>query len=167
MLYIIGTCGIKKIMNMNFDDINKIYKHMCVAVYPHIQSPWNVSTETILVDKYLSGFKDCDEYKLLCVPFLMKSEAFLKRYLKKCVVFYNTPDPADGLMLFIHQISPTLHVHSRFFCWVENNEVHDYTAAIVFYKDSDDALKFINGNFDIAREGNTEDRSDRSGFKFK
>ena len=153
-------------MNMNFDEINKIYGHMRIAVYPNVKTVWNTSTEEVLIDRYLSVIDDNRKYKLLCMPFLVDAESFLKRYSDNCIIYYNTPDPADGLMLFIHQISPTIHIHSRFFCWVENNEVHDYIAALVFHKDSSEAVKFIDSNFDIARQGNTEER-ENSGFGFK
>lgn len=152
---------------MNFDEINRIYNHMRLVVYPNVQSLWNtVSTETVIIDKYLSAIDDNQSYKLLAMPYLVKTEEFLKRFKENCVIFYNTPDPGDGLALFIHQISPTLHIHSRFFCWVENNEIHDYTACLVFHKESEEAVKFINDNFDLSRVGNTEEKTN-AGFKFK
>lgn len=150
---------------MNFDDINKVYEHMRKAVYPNVQTRWdNVSTEDVLIDKYLSVIDDNRTYKLLAMPFLVSTEKFLKRYKDNCIIFYNTPDPADGLMLFIHQISPTLHVHSRFFCWVENKEVHDYLACLVFHKDSKDAVQFIDECFDLKQIGNTEECDEHPGF---
>lgn len=150
---------------MNFDDINKIYEHMRSAVYPNVQTQWNnVSTEEVLIDRYLAVIDDNRKYKLLAMPFLVDAEKFLKRHKDNCIIFYNTPDPADGLMLFIHQISPTLHVHSRFFCWVENHEVHDYLACLVFHKDSNEAVSFIDSCYDLKQEGNTEEAAERPGF---
>jgi hypothetical protein len=101
------------------------------------------------------------------MPFLVDSESFLKKYKERCIIFYNTPDPQDGLMLTVHQISPALHVHSRFFCWVENNEIHDYTACLLFHKDGEDAKEFLKDNFDIACTGNTEEKTSPGGFGFK
>jgi hypothetical protein len=152
---------------MNFDDINKIYGKMKTDVYPHVKTVWQgVSTETVVIDRYLSIIDDSKDYKLLAVPYLIKSEEFLKQYKENCIIFYNTPDPNDGLMLFIHQITPTLHVHSRYFCWVENNEPHDYLSCLVFHKHYHDAVKFINDNFHFACKGNTAERA-TSGFKIK
>lgn len=152
---------------MNFDEINQIYEHMRKAVYPNVQSVWKeVSTEEVLIDKYLAIVDDNRKYKLLCMPFLVDAEKFLKRHKERCIIYYNTPDPADGLMLFIHQISPSVHVHSRFFCWIENNEVHDYLACLVFHKDSSLAVKFIDETFDLRRTGNTEE-TEKPGFQFK
>jgi hypothetical protein len=70
-------------------------------------------------------------------------------------------------MLTIHQINPTLHVHSRLFCWVEHEITHDYVASLIFHKNHKDAIKFIDSNFDIKKTGNTEDTSDRAGFRLK
>lgn len=151
---------------MNFDDINKIYTHMSQSIYPNVQTVWdNVSTEEVLIDRYLSSVDDNRLYKVIAVPYLMNAAKFLKAYKEKCVIFYNTPDPQDGLLLFIHQISPSVHVHSRFFCWVENNDIHDYLTSLVFHKKSDDAVNFINSSFQYARSGNTEERV-KSGFQF-
>jgi len=150
---------------MNFDEINKVYEHMRTAVYPNVQTLWNtVSTEEVLIDRYLSVIDDNRKYKLLAMPFLVSPEKFLKRWKENCIIFYNTPDPADGLMLFIHQISPTLHIHSRFFCWVENKIVYDYLACLVFHKDHKEAIKFIDGCYDLRQEGNTEDSTEHPGF---
>lgn len=151
---------------MNFDEINKIYSHMRKAIYPNVKCVWNkVSTEEILIDRYLSSVDDNTTYKLLAMPFLVNAEEYLKRYKEKCIIYYNTPEPADGLMLFLHQISPSVHVHSRLFCWVENNEVYDYITCMVFHKKSEDAVKFIDSSFDIARKGNTEEKPAGFGFK--
>lgn len=139
---------------------------MRMKIYPNVKTVWkNVSTEEVLIDRYLSVVDDNRKYKLLCVPYLVDTESFLKRYKDRCIIFYNTPDPSDGLMLFIHQINPQLHIHSRFFCWVENGETYDYIASLVFHKDSQEALSFIDSNFDIRCEGNTEESS-RVGFNF-
>lgn len=152
---------------MNFDEINTIFNHMKTEVYPNSQTVWDVvSTEEVIIDKYLSVIDDNRKYKLLALPYLLRTSDFLKKYKEKCVIFYNTPDPQDGLMLFIHQITPTIHIHSRFFCWVENGTVHDYLASLIFYKNSDEAIAFINNNFDLARTGNTEERVN-SGFNLK
>lgn len=137
-------------------------------IYPHVQSVWNdVSTEEVIIDKYLSIIDDNRKYKLLAMPFLVKSESFLKKHKERCIIFYNTPDPADGLMLTIHQISPSLHIHSRLFCWTESDEVHDYMTCLLFHKNSDEAVQFMNSNFELAREGNTEDKSHLTGFRMK
>lgn len=137
------------------------------AVYPNVQTLWKeVSTEEVLIDKYLAVIDDNRKYKLLCMPYLINTEKFLQRYKDRCIIYYNTPDPGDGLMLFIHQISPTLHVHSRFFCWVEKEQVHDYLACLVFHKDSSEATKFIDGTFDLRQTGNTEE-TNSPGFQFK
>lgn len=150
---------------MNFDDINKIYEHMKTVVYPHVKTEWkDVSTEEVLIDKYLAVIDDNRKYKLLAMPFLVNTEKFLKEYKKNCIIFYNTPDPADGLMLFIHQISPSLHVHSKFFCWVENHKVHDYLACLLFHKDSKEAVDFMDKCYDLKQEGNTEDSEQKLGF---
>lgn len=151
---------------MNFDEINQIYTHMRKAVYPNVQSVWKeVSTEDMLIDKYLAVIDDNRKYKLLAMPYLVSAEKFLKRHKEQCIIYYNTPDPADGLMLFIHQISPSLHIHSRFFCWVEKDQVHDYLACLVFHKDSSEAVEFIDKTFDLRCEGNTEE-TDNPGFRF-
>lgn len=151
---------------MNFDEVNKIYTHMRDKIYPNVQTLWkDVSTEEILIDKYLSIIDDNRKYQLLCVPYVVDAEQFFKRHKDRCIIFYNTPDPGDGLMLTIHQISPTLHVHSRFLCWVENKQVHDYVTSLVFFRNPDEAIQFINSNFDIAKEGNTEENTN-AGFNF-
>lgn len=152
---------------MNYDEINKVYQHMKAVVYPNVQTLWkNVSTEEVIIDRYLSVIDDARLYKMLAIPYLFRTEDFLKRYKERCIIFYNTPDPIDGLMLMIHQITPTLHIHSRLFCRVEscNGDVFDYTASLVFHKDSKEAVQFINDNQDLARQGNTEERSN-AGFK--
>jgi hypothetical protein len=150
---------------MNFDEINKIYEHMRKSVYPNVQTVWKtVSTEEVVIDKYLSVIDDNRIYKLLALPFLVDAESFLKRYKERCIIYYNTPDPNDGLMLYIHQISPTVHLHSRYFCWVENNIVHDYIAGLVFHKNDKEAMEFIDSCFDLAKTGNTEEMRTPSGF---
>lgn len=150
---------------MNFDEINQIYEHIRNAVYPNVQTMWkNISTEEILIDKYLSIIDDNRKYKLLAMPYLLNTETFLKKHKQQCIIFYNTPDPADGLMLFIHQISPTLHIHSRLFCWVENKVVHDYLTSLVFHKDDKEAIKFIDDSFEFKQTGNTEESAEKPGF---
>lgn len=154
-------------MSMNFDEINKIYSHMRTVVYPNVKTVWDsVSTETVIIDKYLSVVDDNRVYKLLAMPYLVRPEDYLKRFKERCIIFYNTPDPGDGLVLFIHQISPSLHIHSRYFCWIENNEVHDYIACLVFHRESHEATQFIDANFDLARSGNTEEKIN-AGFRVK
>lgn len=150
---------------MNFNEINDVYLHMKKSVYPNVKTVWDTSTETILIDRYLSVIDDNRTYKLLCVPYLMDSESFLKKYKEQCIIFYNTLNQADGLMLFIHQVSPTVHIHSRFFCWYENGRVRDYISSLVFYKNYEDAVKFIDENFVISRSGNTEE-NENAGFGF-
>jgi hypothetical protein len=151
---------------MNFDEVNNIYRHMRDKIYPNVQTVWHdVPTEEVLIDRYLSVIDDNRKYQLLCVPYVVDGELFFKRHKDQCIIFYNTPDPGDGLMLTIHQISPTLHIHSRFFCWVENKQVYDYVSSLVFFRKPDEALKFIDSNFDIAREGNTEENTN-AGFNF-
>jgi len=152
---------------MNFDDINKIYEHIRVVVYPNVQCLWNnVSTEEILIDKYLSTIDDNRKYKLLAIPFLIDTELFLKRHKEQCIIYYNTLNPLDGLMLFIHQITPSLHIHSRLFCWIENNQVYDYITCLAFHKkDSSEAVKFIDDTFSIKCKGNTEDHRNSTGFR--
>jgi hypothetical protein len=155
-------------LDMNFDEINTIYKHIQTAVYPNVQTLWKkVSTEEVIIDKYLSIIDDNRIYKMLAIPFLVKPEAFFKKYKERCIIFYNTPDPSDGLLLSIHQISPTLHIHSRFFCWVDNKKLHDYLACLVFHKDVKEAVNFMNSNFDLACTSNTEDCGEKPGFFVK
>lgn len=84
---------------MNFDEINMVYTHLKNDIYPNVQTLWNcVSTESVLIDKYLSVIDDNRTYQLLAVPYLINPKLFLKRHKNKCVIFYNTPDPKDGLM---------------------------------------------------------------------
>jgi hypothetical protein len=149
---------------MNFDDFNKLYKYLESKIYPNVQCKWeNVSTETILIDRYLSTVDDNRVYKLLTVPYLVEPESFLKRYKENCIIFYNTPEPKDGL-LFIHQLPPDnnyetyVHIHSRLFCWIENEKVHGYIQPSIFYKNYKDCLSFMKRNFDIAATGNTEEK---------
>ncbi len=152
---------------MNFDDVNSIYKHMRGNIYPNVQTLWkNVSTEQILMDKYLEGVGSVFSYSMLVVPFLIDAPRFLKDHKEKCIIFYNTPEPGAGLMLCIHQISPTLHMHSRYFCWIENTIIHDYMESLVFYKDHNDAIKFIDESFAYAKTGNTEETI-KKGFQFQ
>lgn len=143
---------------MNYTDINKIYTHMKTEIYPHVHSPWkNVSTETCVIDKYLSAIGDNRTYKLLAIPYLIKPNNFLKKHKDRCVIFYNTPDPKDGMMLTVHQITPTLHIHSRYFCWVEKDIVLDQLSCLIFTRESSDGINFINDTFELALTGNTDD----------
>jgi hypothetical protein len=147
---------------MNFDDINKIYAHLRDNIYPYVKTVWNTSTEDVLVDKYLSVIDDARKYQLICVPYLFNAELFFKKYYDNCIIFYNTVDPTDGLMLTIHQINPGLHVSSRLFCWVENGQSYDYLSSLLFYKNYTDAVDFIVKNEELKRVGNTEET--KAGF---
>jgi len=146
---------------MNFDDINAIYEHTSKTVYPYVKSVWtDVSTEGQLIGRYLISLKqraDTD-YKSFFVPYMFDTRLFLEKYTKQCIIYYNTTNPADGQMLFIHQLSPTVHLHSRYSCWMEHNRVHDYTASIIFTTDYDNAIKFVNENYNLRKTGNTENK---------
>lgn len=145
---------------MNYNDINDIYTYMKDNVYPYVKTVWkDVSTEEILIDRYLAVIDDNTKYKLLAIPYLINPRLFYERFKDNCIIFYNTPDPGDGLLLTIHQITPTLHIHSRFFCWVEQSTVHSYLACLVFHREHQDALQFIHNNYDLRRIGNTEERT--------
>ena len=154
---------------MNYNEINKIYEYMKTDIYPHCNEQWdNISTEEILIDRYLSNIDDTRKYKLLAVPYLMKSDEFLKKFKRECIVTYNTIDPADGLLLFIHQIDVDLHLASRLFCWVENDKVQNYIASLIFHKNLIKAVKFVTDNSWLRCEGDTEERESIGGiFKKK
>ncbi len=138
---------------------------MSKVIYPNVQTVWkDVSTEEVLIDKYLSAVDDNRKYSLLAIPYCFDAEKFLRKYKERCIIYYNTPRLEDGLMLFIHQLSPTLHLHSRLFCTVEKNRVHDYISTLVFYRNHEDATKFIHEAFSLSKKGDTDDNP-HGGFK--
>lgn len=150
---------------MNFDEINKIYEYISTSVYPHLKCRWSKTvTSELVVDKYLSIIDTDPNYQLLAVPYLFDPLLFLKKFVDNCIIYYNTTDPSDGLMLILHQMAPKLHVHSRLVAWVENDVVHSYLTSLVFHKNGEDAIKFMNDNSGLKKHGNTADRKS-GGFK--
>ena len=148
---------------MNYDQLNQVYDFWRKDILPNLSHKFTVDS----FNEYLKRFsflpsgkwlKDMEKVKLNRIGFAVDSKKFAKQY-KDCCVAYNAPmKPEDGLQRIIYQISPTLHVESSLWIWIEKNELQQYTSLFAAYHDEEEFLVFVDDLYKkMRKEGNTED----------
>lgn len=156
---------------MNYDNCNKIQEYWRKKLSPFIHHNFTVTS----FDDYLKRFsflpsgkwlRDMECVKLSKLSFAVDPERFIKKYHDRCVT-YNCPIKLeDGFQRIIYQISPTLHLESGVWLWVEHEYVQSYISLLICYNNEDEYSDFINEIWKIRREGNTEDKPTQAGFLF-
>jgi len=152
---------------MNYDHIHMTYEFWDTNIRPNIRQLAPLQT----FDFYLKEFsltnsgkwlRDSVNVKLFRPPIAIEPETFLSKYKDKCVV-YNPPfKPEEGQGRIIYQLSPTFHMETTFWAWIENNVLHSYGSCFICYTNDEELKTFLDDIKPFMRKGNTEDRN--SGF---
>ena len=156
-------------MPMNYDNLNKIHEFWRKTVLPRLKHIQNISS----FDDYLKRFsflpsgkwlQDGEKIKLARVAFAIDMDKFTEEYAKNCVAYNSPSKTEDGFQRAVYQISPTLHVESAFWIWMENDKVQSYMTAFCCYHDEKEYFKFMDALYEIRMQGNTEDTKKPPGF---
>jgi len=143
---------------MNFDSINKVYDYFRSEILPHLNWSINVSDFSNYLST-MSSVPSCKwlktEGKVFPINYLINPSEFVKKYHKKCVAFFPSNDPKDGMVQIIYQISPNFHVFARLYNWIEQENMESYLSIVVVFEKKEDFVNFYDENKPMRLSGNT------------
>lgn len=99
------------------------------------------------------------ELKVFPINYFFNPVEFVKKYEKKCIMFSPIPNPQEGAIMMVYQISPTLHIGARLFHWIEQDKVWAYLTVACAYRNHEEYLTFFDENKTLRMTGNTEERT--------
>lgn len=147
---------------MNYDHLNKVHDYWVKEILPNLSHHIAINS----FDDYLKQMsilpcgkwlKEFDSVKIVRVPFSVDPAEFSKVYKEHCVAYCCPSKPEDGLHRIIYQLSPTFHIESAVWIWVENEIVQSYMSLFICFKDREELLKFFDAVLPMRRTGNTEE----------
>lgn len=152
---------------MNYNHINYISDYWEKHIFPNLHHHMMVSSFNDYL-KVMSGLPSCawmqESIKSTRIPFVVDPNKFVKEYANKCVAYANTNKPEDGLQRIIYQISPTLHLETALYVWVENEEVNAYLAMLACFKTEKELKHFFDDIRPMKMTGDTEETRIKAGF---
>lgn len=153
---------------MNYNHLNTTHEYWENELFPHLQHNFVVSS----FDDYLKRFaslpsgkwlRDMESIKLLRIPFVVDPSQFLKTYKKNCVTYCTPTKVEDGVHRIIYQISPTLHIETALWMWIEKNVLNSYLSMFACFHNDLEIKKFFASIDSMKRTGDT-DSAVSSGF---
>lgn len=153
---------------MNYDHLNKVHDHWVNDVFPNLSHHMAITS----FDDYLKQIsvlpcgqwlRELDSVKILRVPFVVNPEKFSSAYKKQCVAYCCPSKPEDGMHRIIYQISPTLHIETAYWAWIEEEKVQSYMSMFACFQCEKELIKFFKDITPMRREGNTEEK-EKGGF---
>lgn len=153
---------------MNYDHINQIHDFLEKEYRPLLRSVYAAPSfqeylRKLSYTKTLKWLRDIDQVKFSRPQMALDPIAFAKKFQNKCVSAFPPGKPEEGVYKAIYQLSPSFHMESVLWAWVENNVLNNYVTFIACYQDDDDYSKVITELEPLRRTGNTEQRSN-TGF---
>ena len=155
---------------MNYDTFNKIQTFWRSNIFPYLKQHVVINTFSDYITRFAhlpSGkwIKDHEKFNIVRVHMFIDPVKYLKHFEKKCVTFYTPPKVEEGSYKIIHQISPTLHVESTLWMWVEREEIQSYLSLVACLHKDSEYVKFLDVIDEFAMTGDTE-KPITNGFGF-
>lgn len=109
--------------------------------------------------------RDHEKFNIVRVHSFVDPIKFLKHFEKKCVTYYTPPKVEEGPYKIIVQVSPTLHVESTLWMWIEREELQSYLSLVVCFHKEAEYAKFLDIIAEFVMTGDTE-KPTSGGFGF-
>lgn len=148
---------------MNYDHINQIHDFVEKEYRPLLRNIYQAPSfqdylRKLSYTKPLKWLRDIDEVKFARPMIALDPIQFATINQAKCVTAYPPAKPDEGVLRAIYQLSPSFHVETVLWAWVENNILNHYLTFIACYKNAEEYTKFVADVEPIRRSGNTEQR---------